>query len=70
MVVVLHCPKPGELAAAHGVFQSSLSFLTAPYVPLFFMLSGALLLGNKESTESFIRYRLGKFIAPIIIHNQ
>jgi len=70
MVVVLHCPKPGELAATHGVFLSVLSFLTAPCVPLFFMLSGALILGGREnrySTERFIRYRLGKFISPIVI---
>lgn len=67
MVVILHCPKPGELAASHGIFLSTLSFLTAPCVPLFFMLSGALLLGRKIDTEKFIRYRLGKFISPIVI---
>lgn len=67
MVVILHSPMPGANAASHNIFLSSLSFLTAPCVPLFFMLSGALLLGSKMSTGEFLKRRFGKFISPLII---
>lgn len=36
-----------------GIFLSSLSYLTAPGVGLFFMISGALLLPVKSDTKSF-----------------
>lgn len=42
MVVAMHSPMPGE--QANGTFLASLSYLTAPCIGLFFMVSGALLL--------------------------
>lgn len=68
MVVVYHSAKPGMEASQHGVFLSSLSFFFAPCVPIFFMLSGALLLERKiEDPFVFLRKRFNKFISPIII---
>lgn len=67
MVVILHSPKPGEIAGQYGIFLSALSYLTAPCIPLFFMLSGALLLVPDINPKEFIKKRFGKFIFPVII---
>lgn len=67
MVVILHSPMPGQEASNHGLFLSGLSFFTAPCVPLFFMLSGALLLGTPQQADVFLRKRFSKFIAPLLI---
>ena len=42
MVVVMHSPIPS--ADANGLLLSSLSYFTAPFIGLFFMVSGALIL--------------------------
>ena len=51
MIVTMHSPLPGGIE--DGIFLSSLSYLTAPGVGLFFMISGALLLTVKSDTKSF-----------------
>ena len=62
MVIFMHAPLPSE--HANGIFLSTLSYFTAPCIGLFFMVSGYLLLPIKHDTESFLRKRLGKVIAP------
>ena len=62
MVIFMHAPLPNE--QANGVFLSTLSYFTTPCIGLFFMVSGYLLLPIKHDTESFLRKRLGKVIAP------
>ena len=64
MVIFMHAPLPSE--QANGLFLSSLSYLTAPCIGLFFMVSGYLLLPIKDSTESFLRQRLGKVMGPTL----
>ena len=64
MVIFMHAPLPNE--QANGLFLSSLSYLTAPCIGLFFMVSGYLLLPIKDSTESFLRQRLGKVMGPTL----
>ena len=64
MVIFMHAPLPSEYA--NGLFLSSLSYLTAPCIGLFFMVSGYLLLPIKDSTESFLRRRLGKVMGPTL----
>lgn len=44
MVVLMHSPMPGDGAVENGAFLTAMSYLTSPCVPLFFMVSGALLL--------------------------
>ena len=47
LIVLMHSPMPGS---APGFVLSGISYLTAPGIGLFFMISGALLLGNNLST--------------------
>ena len=62
MIVTMHSPLPGGIE--DGIFLSSLSYLTAPGVGLFFMISGALLLPVKSDTKSFIKRRFIKIAIP------
>ena len=64
----MHAPIPGEGALAHGPFLVLSSYLTSPCVPLFFMVSGALLLPCKEgvTANSYIKKRIGKIVGPTI----
>ena len=68
MVITMHAPLPGEGALAHGSFLVLSSYLTSPCVPLFFMVSGALLLPCKEgvTANSYIKKRIGKIVGPTI----
>lgn len=51
MVIIMHAPIPGADAEGHGPFLVLISYLTVPCVPLFFMVSGSLLLPcRKEVT--------------------
>lgn len=70
MVILMHSPMPGDGALAHGAFLSALSYLTSPCVPLFFMVSGALLLKEETreaETISWLKRRLGKVVFPTIV---
>lgn len=64
MVIFMHAPLPSE--QANGIFLSSLSYLTAPCIGLFFMVSGYLLLPIHTHTEQFIKKRLNKVIFPTL----
>ena len=65
MIVTMHSPLPGSVD--DGIFLSSLSYLTAPGVGLFFMISGALLLPVKSDTKSFLKRRFTKIAIPMLI---
>lgn len=65
MVVTMHAPLPGN--AENGLFLSSLSYLTAPGVGLFFMISGALLLPIKGRPGSFLKKRLLRIAIPLFV---
>ena len=62
MIVAMHAPLPGS--EGDGVFLSALSYLSAPGVGLFFMVSGALLLPVKTSTKAFLKRRFVKIAIP------
>ena len=64
MVIFMHAPLPSE--QANGIFLSTLSYITAPCIGLFFMVSGYLLLPIKQDAGSFLRKRLGKVIDPTL----
>jgi len=49
------------------LFLSTLSYLTAPCIGLFFMISGALLLPVKESTDTFLKKRFTKVLTPTFV---
>ena len=63
MIVFMHAPRPGS---APGFVLSGVSYLTAPGLVLFFMISGALLLGNSLSTKEFLKRRLSKVVFPTL----
>lgn len=65
MVVFMHSPMPS--ANANGPFLTALSFMTAPCIGLFFMVSGALLMPVKTDYFSFIRKRFSKIAVPTVI---
>lgn len=64
MVIFMHAPLPSE--QTDGIFLSTLSYLTAPCIGLFFMVSGYLLLPIHIHTEQFIKKRLNKVIFPTL----
>ena len=68
MVITMHAPILGEGASAHGPFLVFSSYLTSPCVPLFFMVSGSLLLPCKEGITAslYIKKRIGKIVGPTI----
>ena len=63
MIVLMHSPRPDS---APGFLQCGISYLTASGLVLFFMLSGALLLGNNLSTKDFLRRRFSKIVFPTL----
>lgn len=64
MVVFMHSPIPSTNAP--GPFLTALSYITAPCIGLFFMVSGALLLPVKIDYFSFLKQRLSKIILPTL----
>lgn len=65
LIVMMHAPLPGS--KADGLFLSALSYLTAPGIGLFFMVSGALLLPVKTGTGTFLRRRFTKIVIPTVV---
>ena len=65
MVVIMHSPKPGN--GAPGFALTGISFMTAPCIGLFFMVSGALLLPVASSMRDFYKKRLSKVIIPTLV---
>lgn len=65
LVVIMHSPMPSD--SADGLFLSSLSYITAPCIGLFFMVSGALLLPVKLPMFDFLKRRFGKIIVPTLV---
>ena len=63
MIVFMHSPKPGS---APGYVLSGLSYVTASGLVLFFMISGALLLGTNLSTKEFLKRRFSKIMWPTL----
>ena len=64
MIVAMHSPLPGTVE--DGLFLSSLSYLTAPGVGLFFMISGALLLPIKTDIRPFLKHRFATIAVPTL----
>lgn len=64
LVVTMHSPLPES--DGDGLFLSSLSYLTAPGIGLFFMISGALLLPVKTDTRTFLHKRFSKIAIPTL----
>ena len=65
MVITMHAPKPG--IGTSSIVLSSISFLMAPCIGLFFMTSGALLLPTRLPMFVFYKKRIGKVLVPTII---
>lgn len=65
MVIIQH--SPNVEAGVSSVLQSAIGFLTYPCVPLFFMVSGALLLPVDElSISEFSKRRMRKILFPTL----
>lgn len=68
MIVLMHSPMPG--LGTSGAVLSGISYLTAPGIGLFFMVSGALLLkvnaGQPFDTKSSLRRRFTKILVPLV----
>lgn len=65
MVVFMHSPIPSDNAS--GAFLTALSYVTAPCIGLFFMVSGALLLPVKTDYVTFIKKRFSKIVIPTLL---
>ncbi|MDE5929123.1 MAG: acyltransferase [Muribaculaceae bacterium] len=64
MVVLMHSPIPSP--DADGMILAPLSYVTAPCIGLFFMVSGALLMPVKGDYVSFVGRRFGKIALPTL----
>lgn len=68
MIVLMHSPMSG--LGAPGFVLSGISYLTAPGIGLFFMVSGALLLksnaGKPFETRNFLQRRFTKILVPLL----
>ena len=68
MIVLMHSPMPG--LGTSGSVLCGTSYLTAPGIGLFFMVSGALLLkvnfGRPYETRIFLQRRLTKILIPLV----
>lgn len=64
MIVCMHSPMP---TGGIGIFNAGLSYITAPGLVMFFMISGALLLPVKTDTKTFLKRRLSKVVLPTIV---
>ena len=64
MIILMHAPHPD--VGTPGIILSSISFMTASGIGLFFMVSGALLLPVLSDTTSFLKRRLWKIIGPLL----
>lgn len=67
LIVLMHSPLPSS-DAGDGLLLCGLSYVTAPGIGLFFMVSGALLLKPKESldTFAFLKNRIVKVAVPLV----
>lgn len=66
MIILMHSPMP-KYALAPNFIITGLSYFTAPGIGLFFMISGALLLGNSLSTREFLSRRFSKILFPTVL---
>lgn len=64
LIIMMHSPISNE--SANGLFLSSLSYISASGIGLFFMISGALLLPMKLNTMLFLSKRFLKVVFPAI----
>lgn len=65
MVIFMHAPISTD--GANSLFLLANSYLTAPCIGLFFMVSGALLLPVKMCTKVFLRKRFLKVCIPVFV---
>ena len=65
LIIIMHSPIPG--IGTPGIILSTISFLTAPGIGLFFMISGALLLGNNSPQTYFLKHRFSKVVWPTLV---
>lgn len=65
LIVLMHAPKPG--LGTSGTILSSISYVCAPGIGLFFMISGALLLPVSQSMRAFYKQRFSKLVPPLLI---
>lgn len=64
MIILMHSPMPDS--GAPGFVLAGISYVTAPGVVLFFMISGALLLDSELATKAFIKRRFSKILFPTL----
>lgn len=65
MVIIMHSPMPD--CGSPSFVLTGISFVTAPCIGLFFMVSGALLLPTSLSMKEFYKKRLSKVVFPTLI---
>ena len=65
LIVLMHAPKPG--LGTSGTILSSISYVCAPGIGLFFMISGALLLPVSQPMRHFYKKRFSQLVPPLLI---
>lgn len=65
LLICIHAPLPSNLG--DSMFLTSLSYLSAPGLGLFFMISGALLLPINGGIKDFLLRRFTKVLIPVIL---
>lgn len=68
MVIAMHAPLPASRTVASDTYLlAPLSYLEAPCIGLFYMVSGALLLPIKGTFATFLKRRFTKILYPTIL---
>lgn len=65
MVVFIHSPKPIE-GMNNNIIYALYNYIMLPCVPLFFIISGYLLLPTKDSLFLFLRKRFKRIVYPLL----
>lgn len=64
MVILMHSPMPN--LGTNSLILSAISYLSAPCIGLFFMVSGALLLPIAGTSHTFLTKRCSKIVYPTL----
>ena len=65
MVILTHSPQSIE-GVNHSLVYATNSFITSPCIPLFFMISGFLLLPMNLPIKTFLKKRLTRILFPML----
>ena len=65
MVILIHSPRPIE-DMSQSLIYAGINYIALPCIPLFFMISGFLLLPTNLPIKTFLKKRLTRILLPMV----